>query len=557
MSSGISDFAGWAAAQGFDLVPHVDEAAPVTANGIFNTIDDAVRADDVERLFVFFSGHGLAPGVGDDLWLLTDAANDPGAAINVAKSVSLARYCGIPHVAFFADACRTPPDVRFNGLVGRPIFPLFRVPNLRVQVDQFFATVSGDPAYESQPDTAAAAFGIFSTYLIEALRGQHDDLLRKVADGPASHALLARPLGDYLWQTVRAVSAAQVGVTQTPDCIPTSVWKPNALAWFDRGLAQAAPEPAAIRPPAPSPTHGIGADAPADDTSAADEFGYEPVAPAAAADDRLLRMSSPWRPPARPDRRTLVDTFANHIVAEPGSTHFETRMGASIIGAEVARVFLEGGDEGVFEEDGHWQIRGVSGRCGALLTELRTGDATTWVATALMPGFVTTVTIGEQGAEHVAFVSIDGDSQRDLYALAVADAAFRTGDFGFVDDDEARRLVEEGNPTMAVLAASAFDRAGRGDGVRRVLDACRRRDRRVPFDVVLLADALLELADDVVPGYPLMTRGWALADELPAGERWLHYARGQLAHAPWTTFRQLSEDAVVALGQSQRGVAYA
>ncbi|MFE2124544.1 hypothetical protein ACFW9U_28330 [Rhodococcus aetherivorans] len=531
VSDGVDNFTRWAVRQGFEVVRHDDHSTPVTAADVYMTITDAVTRGDVERLFIFFSGHGLAPGVGDDLWLLSDAAHDPSAAVNVAKSVSLARHCGIPHVAFFADACRTPPNVPFHGLTGRPIFPLDRIPHVRVEVDQFYATISGDPAYESHPDSGEAAFGIFTRCLMKALDGQEEVVLTTTSDGPASHALLARGLADYLWNTVRILSATQVGITQTPDCIPTSTWKPNALAWFDR------------------PTTVDGS---FDDYRRADASSDNNASPVTASG--ALPEQSQWQPPIDPERQDLIATLVDQIAAQPGRDHFETGIGATIVGAEVTNVWIDGGDQGVFVEDRSWQIRGQPEQASAVLAEVRTGDDSAWVATALMPGFVTTVTIGRNGARHIAFIAIGGDMDRDRYALAKAGAAFQAGNLGFVDDEEARRLLGEANPTMAVLAAYAFDRTGRDDDVQHILHMCRHAGRPIPFDVALLADAPTYHADSVLPGYPLMTRGWALADDLPAGRRWLQYAQQRLTRAPWTTFTELSEDAIVTLGRTEGGV---
>src|SRR4051794_37112839 len=83
VKSGLDDFCEWASQQGFEVMRHDDADGPVSASDVFETVAAAVDAGDVERLFIFFSGHGLAPGVGDDLWLLSGAGQDPGAAVNV------------------------------------------------------------------------------------------------------------------------------------------------------------------------------------------------------------------------------------------------------------------------------------------------------------------------------------------------------------------------------------------------------------------------------------------------------------------------------------------
>lgn len=537
---GVEQFADWAAAQGFEVIRHQDTVEPVAADEVYAAVHAAVEAGDVERLFVFFSGHGLAPGVGDDLWLLSDAAEDPSAAVNVAQSVALARYCGIPHVAFFADACRTPADVRMNGLVGRPIFPQVRYPQVRVQVDQFYATISGDPAYERQPTGGDAAFGIFTRCLLTALRGDADGALTAVGDGRAPYAVLAHPLADYLWQRVRQLSSTEVGVTQTPDCVPGSVWQPNVLAWIPRQHA----EPPAPPPPIIVSGGGGGCAMPG-------EFEARPEASL-----RALDAASPPAEEGDEDRRALVAELTERIVAQPGRSHFETRIGASVVGAPLARVFLDGGDLGVFEEDSAWQVRGRPDRPTAALLEVAlAAGGSGWAATALIPGYVTTVTMGGAGADHVAFIAVDGDMERDRYALAAAGAAARAGRLGFPDEDEPRRLLAEANPTMGVLAGYAFHRAGRAKELEQLVHRFLDREFPVPYDVALVAGLVDDVADRCVPAYPMMTRGWALSDTIPGGEELFRYARRQLQPAPWTTFGELSEDAVARLGAMSIGEA--
>ncbi|MGY1673070.1 hypothetical protein [Geodermatophilus sp. SYSU D00710] len=580
MRQGLDDFTAWATGQGFTIISHDDVNGPVRARPVFETVRDAVMAGDLERLFIFFGGHGLAPGVGDDLWLLSEAAEDGGEAVNVAKSVSLARHCGIPHVAFFADACRTPPEVRFLGVVGRPIFPLERIPKVRVQVDQFYATISGDAALERVPSPGTEGFGIFSRCLMEALRGVHDEILTPVDNGPASHALLADSLGDYLWSAVPTISSQQTGITQYPDCIPTSAWRPNALAWFDRSPRASAPIPVPMPAPRLPPTGEVhiwrSIEQPAEAGPNADLSGsdYEETTDAeyesAEAPDLVFvesehalrkaaeapsRRRTPWRPPADPNRRALIAELADQIVSRPGRGHFETRVGASVTGAEVIEAWVNGRPAYVFEEDDAWHVRGVPDQPGAVFLNIRTADDVSWLATALLPGFVTTVTVGPGGVDSVVFAALAGDHlDEDLRSLAVASAALRTGDLGFVDDHDVVRLLDQGHPTMTVLTAYALDRAGQEDEVRYLFERYRDAGRPIPFDLALLAEALAEAERDLVPEFPLMTRGWALTDQLPSGDRLLTYARPRLGRTAWTTFTQLSPEAIVALSETEEGV---
>jgi hypothetical protein len=105
---GANNFATWATQQGYEVVAHTDDKGnPVAFQPIWQSVKSVVDAGDASRLLVYFSGHGLFRVYGMDYWLLSDAANNPNEAIAVSPSVFAAGACGIPHVAFIADACRT------------------------------------------------------------------------------------------------------------------------------------------------------------------------------------------------------------------------------------------------------------------------------------------------------------------------------------------------------------------------------------------------------------------------------------------------------------------
>lgn len=561
---GVDDFESWALGQGFEVERCSDEdgKVPVSADDVFHVVRDAVRAGDVERLFIFFSGHGFAPGVGDDLWLCSGADSDPADAVNVAKSVALARSCGIGHVAFFADACRSPKTVSFNGLVGRPIFPLDRVIRPRPEVDQFYATISGDLAYDSVPQGGEKAFGIFTKFLLGALRGQQPSILEQVPNGLAPSALLSRRLAQFLNQTLPLESSRAIHITQTPDCIPTSTWEPNALAWFS-GLPSTQleidPSEGWRDPLSEGPTQpGSQLESDSRPREYAGDLGYDdtdwryPPSEGPSTDFEpvpQVESDGPWsRPRPTGEQAQRIESLADSFMAEPGRTHFETGVGASIIGAELRDAWMVAGEKQFFEEDGNWHVRGEPQQQGSLVTEVApAGQESLWVATALFPGFVTTVTVNDEGADHVATISVLGDVDADRAALARADAAFQAGDLGFVNDAGVRRLLAEANPAMSVLAAYAFDRAGGQLEVLRIFEQFASVDWPMPFDVAMLADWPVPTMSHVAPSYPMMTRGWALADDLPAGDRWLRYGQRRLARTAWTTFTDLSIDAIDAL----------
>jgi hypothetical protein len=108
-AKGASRMRDWAVSQG--MVRHTqtrlitDKKEPVDPSAIKKAIKDLLQGAGVDQLIVYFAGHGLTVNL-SETWLLTDAPEDPSAAVNVAASVDLARYCGIQHVVVISDACR-------------------------------------------------------------------------------------------------------------------------------------------------------------------------------------------------------------------------------------------------------------------------------------------------------------------------------------------------------------------------------------------------------------------------------------------------------------------
>ena len=118
------------------------------------------------------------------------------AAVNVAGSVELARYCGIRHVVFFSDACRVAPEgIQAQQVRGSDIFPNDVVSDRAKPVDQFFACVLGRTAAEIK-DPAVAAGGycaLYTTELVKALDGRETQVLEPSAS-PDDPAFYVKPV---------------------------------------------------------------------------------------------------------------------------------------------------------------------------------------------------------------------------------------------------------------------------------------------------------------------------------------------------------------------------
>ena len=535
--SGIDEFGDWARRQGFAVVELTDfDGQPVRAENIFQVIDQATAARDLDQLFVYFAGHGTGLGMGVDLWLLDEATTNPNQAINATHSWHLAKRSGVPHVAFFADACRSPAGKEQLGLLGQSIFPANRSSELS-RVDIFLATRSGDAAVERVPEgVAEKAFGIFTRCLLTGLRGEAPRAVREVSGGPLPRAVLARDLSEHLEDSVRLTAALEADIDQSPDCTPVSDWQPHALAWH----------------PAVAPATDGRPDRP---ISLPPEDDGDAVRPGF----RLAPRSGPPSPSSRSGRtlsrlyRQEQDRIRRTAVRYSAPVADEQ---ASVVGAAVRQIFT-----------GERTSVDVA---APMLLELRTPQSENrWAASAALPGFTFTATVVDDGVDHLAYLpsggrpQLSGERLRDTLAEAGARAAL--GRFDPDADDPALRtaLFRDLNPTLVVLAGYEYAKRGQDEAVQDLVLDLVLAGRPVPFDLVLLCgtrpDRIVErtrqhrgrgrrtgtgvLDVHVVPGFPLRASGWALVETID----WtpvepLIQARPGLAHAPWTTFRELPFD---------------
>jgi hypothetical protein len=108
-ASGARTVGDWLRAEGFEVTPLIDDGHPVRAGDIFNAVKTLVSQGTLEQLIVYFSGHGFINGFAE-IWMLSEAPDNPNEAVSLTESVDLARGSAIPNVVFISDACRSRPD---------------------------------------------------------------------------------------------------------------------------------------------------------------------------------------------------------------------------------------------------------------------------------------------------------------------------------------------------------------------------------------------------------------------------------------------------------------
>jgi hypothetical protein len=86
--AGVTGMEEWANSQGIpaERIRRVtDESGDVTPQRIRDAIRDLLQPGNLDQLIIYFAGHGLNVGW-SEYWLLSDASDDPNAAVNLKAS---------------------------------------------------------------------------------------------------------------------------------------------------------------------------------------------------------------------------------------------------------------------------------------------------------------------------------------------------------------------------------------------------------------------------------------------------------------------------------------
>ena len=184
-AGGARKVAAWLRREGFDpVVELVDDPGPVTVAQVFAAVRPLVDRGTVKQLVIYFAGHGFINGYSEH-WMLSAAPDNPNEAVSLIESVALARQSGIPHVVFISDACRSRSEsLRTERVRGSLIFPNARsAPPVPSDIDQFLATLVGDPSWEVPVDQSASAYaGVYTATFLDAYRNASADMVRPIGD---------------------------------------------------------------------------------------------------------------------------------------------------------------------------------------------------------------------------------------------------------------------------------------------------------------------------------------------------------------------------------------
>jgi hypothetical protein len=186
-------------------------------------VSEFVNNNFIDRLVVYFAGHGIVRSAGDQFWLLTDAANDTRQGINVEAFRRSLLKCNIGNADFagqlciIGDACRNAGRDAIE-FYGDPILTSTANRNKSIQLDRFLSTGLGDYSFQIDQIGSQSAYCLFSEVMLSALRGEVKEAI-DTEDNRFKPVVTNHKLAEYLYKEVRNRAAA-IGEDMKPDLIP-------------------------------------------------------------------------------------------------------------------------------------------------------------------------------------------------------------------------------------------------------------------------------------------------------------------------------------------------
>lgn len=562
VDSGVDLMERWARSQGFDFIERItdESGGEVHPRRIRKAIDAVVQRGDVQQLVVYFAGHGVNLGA-SEFWLLSEAPNDPNAAVNVAGTERLARVGTIPHVVFLSDACRTAAEgIQAQAVQGSLVYPNVQGDGGFRWVDLFYAAALGTPALElKDPNVAAGRYSaLYTDALFELLSGDAPDLIEALPDDPGFGAIRLRPLRDRLPVSVVARLRKRnldLEHSQSPAAWVTS----DPEAWLSRVEL-----PLRGRGGGTVGEVGMGRGETFESESVQDvslEALGGMLSSGRGISEAVIRVGVPPSRGPGGGGGTAREEFAvafSRGLETFGPDHLETECGFKVRGARVRQARARRLEAEVLDDALVRVKEGImEPPTSPDLVLLRFADRRGVLLPAI-PGFLATLTFEAGELSQVAYEPSRfsqrwedyrqrAEELRELRSLITQ--SVRHGAFRLEGDDalalaERIRYAKGVDPALAVYAAYAFDSLHRRDLVEKMARYLQDDLGFVPFDVALLSGRIGESAEplrgrpaEVLPFTPLLAQGWALLDvlgvRLPRG---LEDLRQHRVPSLWTLF---------------------
>ncbi len=550
VSASIEAMSEWARGQGMSekfVRVVTDDNGPVTAQRIKNEIKELVALTTIDQLIVYFSGHGF--NVESEFWLLSDAPTDTDAAVNVDGSVRLARYCGIPHVLFVSDCCRSAAEgLQAMQVRGSNIFPNDPASGIGNPVDLLYSCARGKPSLEivdpvvANIEAAKSYSALYSEVLLEYLRGKHQDALAlAVEDARTVGILRLGKLADELKTAVphRLKAKLQASLqgnreidlklSQLPD---DAVSRKTADSLISRVSLTAARSQATVKP--------VSRVAPMSPFTVSSKLVANSLSGDLGKWNDLLNRS------LGKESSVLQRSVVSQAVSF-GPQHFETQCGFKIRGGRVLRTVQFGiGAELLGNEGSIVRLNGVPRGGSLVLLVFENGFG---AAVPAIPEYIAALTLDNGQLVDVSYEPSDNSwrsneyrersselrSLRSTISASAAFGVFRLDEDGGLALARRMQYAKGIDPSLALYAAYAYDSLQRRD----LIDEMRRYLMGdldlLFFDISLLSGRPAPAR--VLPPFPMLSQGWSLLSayraELPNSLRGIEVLR---VPSLWTLF---------------------
>lgn len=571
--NGARQIAAWAAAAGYDVALVTDEATegkpnPVTITRVEKALMrlltgsedeaewDAAVVDPPERVIVYFAGHGLRTMSSSDVWLLSRSYKDQ-RAIGVVELQDMLKTYLPGKIAIISDACRDAAvqhdNLRLQALAVIPIGPYDPSTKDQIDIDRFLAVPEMSSAFMLRSGPNQPARCIFTSVLLEALRGTEQSafdqdrtdeitsqsiaryLRRNVPLRGASYQVEMKPQSYPCWfDPDTYVTRAELAAMTLP---PLDPWPDTAQAGSQgaadsgdifksvggaEGVTRGHSAPPSPQRSSPGGLVGFwknmfggstGAEMPSGGPGSIDP------SPRGNADDPWAQPSDGYDPWLSDDERAQLDRERTALTEQIAAltakqqrieaalargdraTHYESECGLTVAGAEPLEPRVTGtatvNPDGQFP--GSWQIDFHTGtpigRSTPLLAPMQGGQA---VATLALGGYITDCIMEAEGCVAASFrrVWLATDIRLRSETLIASGAFAEATADDALDWVAGLRGAEPFDPMLGVLAAYLFHRSGQTCSVRRLAPLYAAQSLPLPFDIALLAGAPVVPADD-------------------------------------------------------------
>lgn len=528
----VAEMREWAESQGAkarDVIAITDEETPVTADRIYQAISSLCDLGTIDQLVVYFSGHGVN-SARSEFWLLSDAVENPNAAVNLSGSMDLARYGVIPHVVFISDACRTAASgIQAQSVIGQSIFPVKSSPTGARFIDVFYGTAIGDPSYEVEDiDEAVAGYrAVYTDALVFALKGHYADILKRSEDNKTD-LVCPWPLHEFLKRHV-AGSLYDLGIKdkyQTPDAIISS---------RDDAYLSALPvdrQKSTLESDGRSEEATEFADVLLKEMAFASDATQRVIDDARTVDivsihDDITRTTSPWPEGLEPIKAEKI-RFADEVretFKDFGPKTLPNQRGLKVRGAKVVDAVAAGVETKVSESGSVVEFSTRGPTIANVLVVVESGHG---VVIPGLQGYFAGLTFDQEVMTDLSFVPDEASDryhayerrQKEIHGLrTVIAASSRRGRFrlGKGDEELARRmqLGKSVDPGLALYAAHAYREQGNERWLNEMAGFLRRDLKVDLFDVALLSSTPEKKFPHsemrrLAPFAPLMSQSWPI-----------------------------------------------